>query len=699
MTGRSLAERPPAPERDAVEPDGSGRRAVRRGLRPEVQALRALAVGLVVVYHLNPSLLPGGFVGVDVFFVISGFLITGHLMREVSRTGRVRLRDFWAARARRILPAALVVTVVVVLASLLVLPSTRWADVGVQAVASTLYAQNWVLAQQSVDYLAQDAAATPLQHFWSLAVEEQFYVLWPLLVVAAVVVATRRGLPLRAVAAAAMSLVVVASFATSVLWTATGSPAAYFVTPTRVWELAVGGLLAVALGDRSPRGRVFSGLLAWAGLAAIGVSAVVLDGSDFPGSVALAPVLGAAAVIAAGRTAGAWTPTPLVDLRPVQRLGDVSYSLYLWHWPLILLVPAALDLPPSRPLALGLAAASVVAALASYRFVEQPLRTWSWPRRRARRSLLPALAAMTAVCLLALVPLRAQDAAVAARSQTLDALLAPDTPLGAEVVPADGLAPFPTGVTGFVPDPATEDEATPRKGCRSLAEWRETKPCTFGSTDPGAPVVALVGDSHAAHWFPAVEPLARERGWRLVTYLHNSCPFNAEQRERDVRGGACAEANAGTLEELTGGDVDLVITSAWRGSDYVDTGTGEAPGVAGFAEQWRALLDAGVGVVVVEDTPEPGQGAEVVDCLAEHYEDPAACATARDEALRNADPLLRAAELVPDVTVLRVLDRFCDDETCPAVVGNLRVPRDQNHVTTDYAASLLDVFEAQVPRL
>jgi len=696
MTVRPLARRPPAPERDAVEPDGSGRPAARRGLRPEVQALRALAVGLVVIYHLNPSFLPGGFVGVDVFFVISGFLITGHLLREASRTGGVRLRDFWAARARRILPAALLVTLVVVVTSLAVLPSTRWHDVSVQAIASTLYAQNWVLAQQSVDYLAQDAAATPLQHFWSLAVEEQFYVLWPLLVVASVALAGRRQLPLRAVVGVAMGAVVVASLVTSVLWTASGSSAAYFVTPTRVWELAAGGVLAALLGDRAPRGRVAGGVLAWAGLAAIIASAVALDGEAFPGALALAPVLGAVAVIAAGRTEGGWTPTPLVDLRPVQFLGDISYSLYLWHWPLIVLVPVALGAPPGHLLALGLAAGSVLLAVASYRFVEQPLRTWEWPRRRASRSLVPAVVAMAVVCVIALQPARAQEAAVE-QAQAAVQRLDPDL-LGARGVPREGLVPFPSGDRTITPDPADPGGNGMPTRCRAQPSDVGTPTCTFGAEDDGATTVALVGDSHAAQLFTPVRALVQERGWRLVTHLRYSCPFNAEQRVVDVEAGRCADANAQTLQALVeDDDVDVVVTTNWRGSEFVDTGTGRPPGVAGYAEVWRALLDSGKAIFVVEDNPEPKGGARVVDCVAEHRDDPSSCANERGAALASEDLQVAAAVLVPDVGLIETLGFFCDDVTCPAVIGNVLVYRDQNHLTVEYASSLSPLLRDQIP--
>ncbi len=281
--------------------------------------MRALAVGMVVVYHLYPSLLTGGFAGVDVFFVISGFLITGHLLREYHKTGRIALLDFWGRRAKRLVPAAALVLTVTWLASRLLLPATRLADTASQIRASALYFQNWQLAWNAVDYLKSDSAASPVQHFWSLSVEEQFYLGWPLLFLLAALVAltARQAEQRRArghhVALFLAGAVVAGSLWYSVYYTHANPAGAYFVTTTRIWELGLGGLLALLPAGLSQRiGRL--GLLGWAGLGLVIASAFVLNGTNaFPGYLALLPAGGAAALILGGSAAGRFGPHRLTS--------------------------------------------------------------------------------------------------------------------------------------------------------------------------------------------------------------------------------------------------------------------------------------------------------------------------------------------------------------------------------------------------
>lgn len=374
-------------------------------MRPEIQALRAVAIGCVVLYHFWPAVLPAGFVGVDVFFVVSGFLITGLLLRDAERYDRVRLREFYLRRLRRILPAALVVLSACAAATLLFVPRAEWRPFLQQVLSSGLYVQNWHLARDSQIPRRADLESTPVQHFWSLSVEEQFYLVWPLLIIAALWLATRLGRRRLAVVAAVLGVATAASFVHGMILTGQDHNVAYFSTLSRAWEFGVGGLLAllpVLVGERLRRTRA---LASWAGLAAIAVAALTFtDPEAFPGWIALLPVLGTAAVIWAGMPRAALSPAPVAGLRPVQWFGDLSYSLYLWHWPIIMFTPYLTGQPSQAPVMVLLLVLSVLVADASKRWIEDPFRRVV-PRERlrmprARRIGVASGAAIAAVVLL-----------------------------------------------------------------------------------------------------------------------------------------------------------------------------------------------------------------------------------------------------------------------------------------------------------
>lgn len=416
----------------------------RSGFRADVHAIRALAVVLVVAYHLHLGLPTGGFVGVDAFFVVSGFLITGHLVRELRRDGRVDLPAFWARRARRLVPSALVVIVAAGAVGLAVIPREDWPRLGAELAASVAYVENWFLAGASVDYLAAGASATPFQHFWSLGVEEQFYLVWPLLLLLAWRVLARRpgrssrreraarsetDGPAAAAADAAVAaspsistpvagrlldrlrrrdplliatllvaLVTAASLAASLVLTATNPEPAYFWPHTRAWEFGAGALLALT-GARLPRRLAVPGaLLGWAALLATGL---LLPASiPYPGIAAALPVAATVLVIAARSESG--VVGRVIRLAPVRALGTLSYTLYLWHWPIGVLLPKMIELPVWAEATL-VAALSLGLAALTHLLVEKPGLS---PRmRRLRpRVVLGATAGAMVLVLAARVP-------------------------------------------------------------------------------------------------------------------------------------------------------------------------------------------------------------------------------------------------------------------------------------------------------
>ncbi|MFF2275484.1 acyltransferase family protein [Agromyces sp. NPDC058126] len=347
----------------------------RSTVRPEIQALRAVAVGAVVLHHGWPAVAPAGYMGVDVFFVVSGFLITGLLMREVERSGRLSLRDFYLRRARRILPAAIATLAAVSALTLLLVPQREWRSWFREIVAATLYYENWQLAVDSQIPRRADLESTPVQHFWSLSVEEQFYLFWPLLIIVALWIAARRGGASTVVVLVMLSVVTVASFVHSVLLTVQDPNLAYFSTFARTWEFGVGGILAIVSRPQLTGRAGVRSVVSWAGLVLIVVPIVAFRSPEvFPGLVVLMPVVGTLAVIWAGMPERAWSPASVARLRPVQWTGDVSYSLYLWHWPIFMFTPYLTGMPSPPWLMVVLVAVSVLVAGLSKRWIEDPFR-------------------------------------------------------------------------------------------------------------------------------------------------------------------------------------------------------------------------------------------------------------------------------------------------------------------------------------
>lgn len=668
-----------------VRPEPPARTVV----RPEIQALRAIAVGAVLVYHLSPRTLPGGFVGVDVFFVISGFLITSHLLREADRTGRISLRGFWSGRVRRILPAALVTTVAIVVAAGLLTSRLAAARVGEAAIWAAASAANWFFAAQSVDYQAQAPDASPFEHYWSLGVEEQFYLLWPFVLLAAVALARRFG---RLGRIAPIALVLAASLTFGVAFTATGSQAAYFVTPTRMWELAAGGLLAVLVGDRGLR-IALALPLQIAGLAAI-VWATITFGSDtpMPGLAAMLPVSGAVAFVAGG-------DVPVLGrvwrLPPIRFVGDVSYSLYLWHWPLFVFWRLVYgDEPPGPLVVVALVAASLALATTSYLVVEQPARRWRRPAATPLRTILAGVVATALVAGVAVIPIGVEANASASSARAEQRVNEqPTVALGyASLVPAANRT-WATTPHVPVPDPASVVNDVAFGHCTIEAQSVTDPVCTVGDRT-STRTIALVGDSHAFQWLGALDLLGKAHGWRIITFVHNSCPFSLVPRQFELDGHSrCTESVRHALETLRSDQPRVVITSAYRFSypGRIETAA------AGYDAMWALLRGMGADVVVLGDTPAPPTSPTIPECVS--GPDPASCGISRAAAVATPDPLRAAADRDPNAAFVDPTDAFCGTDRCPGVIGNVVVYRDSTHVSNTYMKSALPWLEVHLAPL
>ncbi|MGG5257960.1 acyltransferase family protein [Phycicoccus avicenniae] len=685
-----------------AEPGTTAPAVDRSRFRPDIEGLRAIAVVSVMLWHAGLPFLPGGFVGVDVFFVISGYLMTGLLARELQQRRRISFLGFYARRAKRLLPAASVTLVVVALATLVLLPRIRAAEVGRDIVASALYVINWRLAEGSVDYLAADNAPSPVLHFWSLAVEEQFYILWPL-VLALIGLLARRRASTTGPVAWGLALIAVPSFLWSVHYTSAEPEKAYFVTTTRLWELAVGGLVAV-LGPALARliaPRV-AAAVGWAGLAVVAATMVLLQETyPFPGWVAALPVLGTAAVIAVGPVAGPRGPVAVLRPRPMQQIGKLSYSLYLWHWPVLVVATALLlDRPGHLDPTVGVAvvALSVIPAWLSFRFVEEPVRQRRSSTGDLRRWSLSMGAACTALSLtagLALVGVAAlweRDAARPPANATGAAVLGTGDPRGS----AAGRAVDDPG--RFTPPAATVRDDIPSSypdGCH-VQDNPSPKAvgCTYG--DPkGDYTVALLGDSHAAQWVPTFRALADQRGWRLLVYTKSSCPLvdaSIAYGKDDRPYAGCAGWNADVQRIMARERPDLVLTSSTsylvnEGGGVLDQAASDAAVEKGFRESWARLVALGASVVPIADTPRPG--FDMGECVSANEGSLTTCATERSTALSLAAPTVTAAAKGQQgVHLLDLNDFVCPDTRCAPVIGHVLVFRDESHLTATYARSL-----------
>lgn len=707
---------------------GSGQQAVKPngGLRPDIQGLRAVAVLAVILDHLFhwPS---GGFVGVDVFFVISGFLITGLLIREHDRSGRISFADFYRRRVKRIMPAAMVVVVATSAAAYFLFSAARAKDVFTDAIWATLFSANWRFVTAGTDYFDAAGAVSPLQHFWSLAVEEQFYFVWPWLMLLIFFVASgRKGGSTKAAHIAigvTMTLIVVASFLWALVETMTQPTWAYFSTFSRAWELGVGALLAVGATRLSRIPNVIRPVLAWLGLLGIVLSLfLVTADSMFPAPWAALPVMSSALVIAAGTGGQQKYLWPLTN-RVMGYIGDISYSLYLWHFPLIVFL--ALVVPEGLMFYGAVLIAAFACAAASYHWVENPVRNSVWleprdsPKRQAKRReagksqnlQLAGLASLTVATLvvsaLALTRTAPQEQASVAVTAPKAAPLAGT---GADAAATTAAATHSSAITTALQAQAWPElsPAIDVLGREQLVpEWsvdgclgnemnsvgdpaRNAERCVYG--DPAAQKTAVVlGDSVSISYVSGIRAALEPQGYKVLVYTLMQCPaFSVSVLKNDrSEHPMCDPFREWTLGKVAEVRPNMVLmsnsTAARLSSGAEDTAM-LTEWTSGAQKSLTALAGSTERVIVLD--PPPG-GKNLADC-ATRISKPADCTTSVNGHYRSLAEAGRAgAQGLPNVRFIDTRLWFCSaNNICPAFVGGTTVYADGGHLTGTYSKSL-----------
>jgi peptidoglycan/LPS O-acetylase OafA/YrhL len=636
--------------------------------RSDIEGLRGVAILLVVAFHAGISGLRGGYVGVDVFFVISGFLITGLLAREVAERGDVDLSAFYARRAWRLLPAFLLVLAVTLALGLWVYAPIDSPRIASDARAVALHAGNILFAQTAVNYHAN--SPNPLLHTWSLAVEEQFYIVWPLLFA----FLGRRFGAGEHVSRRLLSWVALAgliSFGASVWMTRVAQPWAFFGMPSRIWEFAAGALVALTTTNQEKMPTRVGSWLQTAGLITLIIAIASVHGATpYPGYLALLPVAATVALLVGGLRAPLSRISRALALPPLQWLGRVSYAWYLWHWPLVG-VAAVIDW---RIGALGRVVWSLVAlvlATLTYQFVEAPLRRASTDDSPVLRGAALAVGASFAAALIAHSALLFAGARASSRTQRAFV-----------IARHDGMS----------------------HNCWGSMTENPSAPCVFGDANAQTSV-ALLGDSHAEHWLPALDRIGRERHWKIYAMVKPACPvpdmpelINARLKRSYVE---CTEWRRAMLKRIVALRPTMVVLSSF---DHYMPADGSASDWHVTPENWRnglrrtytTLSAAGLSTIVIRGTPQPG--FDVPACLSRRANGSPfqwrGCDYSLNEALSPAAIRAQdqAARGLPHLVFVDMNDQFCDGMRCSAIRRGAIVFRDDDHLTATFSRAVAPVL-------
>lgn len=630
----------------------------------------------------------GGFVGLDVFFVISGFLITGLILGDYRKRGSVSLRYFYGRRAKRLLPMAATVLVFISIGSLILFSTVMQIDTGKDVLAATLYFVNWRFIAEGVDYFAfTEGIVSPTQHYWSLSVEEQFYFLWPLLIIVSIAVATRTFRRPTGVILTMTVLLATASLVYSILYTAADPQSAYFSTLTRGWEILFGAVLAIVLPRSIRLPGFLAGIMVVSGVAVVIATAFIFKDIDpYPGWRALLPVLGTMALIIGGTSVQRGIGIKILAQRPLQYLGKISYAWYLWHWPFVVFAIAIWD--DMRPGFLLLATlAAWVPAQISHLLIEEPFRRSKYLNVRPARAL-----AVGGVCMVA-----ALSAGLAISQNRLDVVEAPEEQVQGALAADTGEIQQQVKAIRPSPDKAREDRGKAfEKGCLVIGPTSESGECRFGNKEDPAKRVVIYGDSHGLQYAPTFGRIAREHDWEVTVLTRGNC-LVADTPYRKY----CDRWRANALERIEAEQPDLTVVSSStldrfrlkEGDREMSRIESQPRLVEAMTQTLRRIKRASGKVVLIRDQARAPFLPH--ECVADHSDRLEECAfepLRREQWAFDYKGARRAG-----VKVIDPMNKLCPRKKCPSVVGDVLVYRDTYHFSATFARTLAPWLASRLP--
>jgi len=638
---------------------------------------------MVVSYHIWIGRVSGG---VDVFLLISAFLMTLQFTGRYKQGRPMDLVRHWLHLFRRLLPAVVVVLVSTLAATFIFLPATRWVEIVQQTWASLFYFENKLLQDLAVDYYATDhSMASPVQHFWSLSIQGQVFILWPIIFATVALVCRRFALRYRAMLMYVFAVIFLVSFVYSIVFTANNQAVAYFDTFARLWEFALGTLVALILPalNFSKPVRV---LMGWVGVAAMLTCGILLQvQTAFPGFVALWPTLAAVAVIAAGQTGSRFGVDRILSSKFLVRLGDNSYALYLWHWPILVIALAWSGKDHAGWLSgTVIVALSLVLAFLTTKFVEKPFREWKWPEAKRRRSVIAIAACLAVVS----APLVAFQYRLDLDERAAQARMVVDNP-GAMVLSPDYVnEAAPNAPIQPTVERVGRDWASLPDDCSGDVKPESTllqENCKQNGVGADATkTVVVVGNSHSQQWLGAMEVLAEEHHWRLYSLLYGGCPFTTEDPESEP---GCNQFNGDVLNHLREHSPDALFT----------VGTAAVPSwpdetlTYGFEDLIPQITGLGIDVVAVRDNPRFNYSLR--DCALDKGVDSPDCRPLKADVLAQPSPFDAVNGKFENLSLLDLTDLMCPELYCPPVIGNTFVYLDDNHLTKTYVKTMAGMLD------